>query len=269
MEQIKKLREITGAGIMDCKKALEVSNGDIPKAVTFLREKGISSAVKREAKEAREGLIGLIVEGARGAIIELNSETDFVARTGDFKALTAALTRKTLEQGEGIVEQNAVQDEVKELSGKVGEKMVFRRASRFEAGPGMFVSSYLHSNTRIGVLVLMEGPQNEAALQCGKDIAMQIAACRPRFVCAKDIPLEMIEERKKSYVEEIKNKPQAIQEKIASGKLEKWLTEVCLLDQVFIKNEDQKVGAYVAEVSNKAGAGVKVLRFVRFEVGIV
>jgi len=269
MEQVKKLREMTGAGIMDCKRALEASGGDIPKAATLLREKGIASAVKREAKEAREGLIGMSAQAARGAMIELNCETDFVARTDDFIKLAETLTRKDLEQGEGVLEQEPVLNLVRELSGKVGEKMVFRRANRYEAAAGTFVSSYLHSNKRIGVLVLMEGPQNEASLQCGKDIAMQVAAARARFVSAKDVPAEMVEEKKRSFVEEIKNKPREIQEKIAKGKLEKWFNDICLLDQSFIKNEEQKVSAYLAEVSGKIAATVKVVRFVRIEVGVV
>lgn len=266
MELVKKLREMTGAGIMDCKKALEASAGNIDKALSVLRDKGIAQATKREGREAKEGLVGLKVQGQIGALVELNCETDFVARTDDFKNMLEKLKEKTFSIGESAVTDAAVSDAILGLSGKLGEKVQCRRAGRLDAANGV-LGSYLHSNNKIGVLVALEVPQNEVAVQCARDLAMQIAASRAQFISSRDIPAELIEREKQFFLEDVKNKPANIQEKIAQGKLEKWFAEICLLDQIFIKNEDQKVSQYLAEIGVKAGASVKVQRFIRFEVG--
>lgn len=266
MEQVKKLREITGAGVMDCKKALEASAGDLDKAIDFLRHKGIASASKREDRQAKEGVIALEVAIGKAAMIELNCETDFVARTDDFQKLAAELVSKLFHSGEKILTEQAILDRVRELSGKVGEKMILSRGTLVEQKGG-FVASYLHSNKKIGVLVAMEGSgQNEQIQRFGKDAAMQIAASRALFVSRQDIPAEMLEREKELFREEIPNKPE-IQEKIITGKIEKWFENICLLDQVFIKDQNQKVKDYLAQVSKAAGQPLAVRRFVRFELG--
>ncbi len=267
MEQVKKLREMTGAGVMDCKKALEATEGDFPKAIEFLRRKGIAASANREAREAKEGLITLYVQDHQGAMVELNCETDFVARTEDFQKLAAEFAKKVFDAGEKVVSQEESLNRVRELSGKVGEKMVLRRGVRLEAKEG-FIAFYLHSNKKIGVLAVVQGNKsNEAVNLCGKDIAMQIAASRALFVSREEIPTEILEREREVFHTEMAGKPREIQEKIIQGKSEKWFEEVCLLDQRFIKNEDLKVKDYVAEIGQKAGQKVTVRRFVRFELG--
>ena len=267
MEELKKLREITGAGVMDCKKALEAFSGDFEKAIEFLKQRGIASAATREAREAKEGLITISVRGEKGALIELNCETDFVARTEDFKKLAEELSKRVLEKGEEVVEAEESVDEVKELSGKVGEKLVFRRGAQIEAKGG-FVAQYLHSNKKIGVLVSLDGNKSdESQIQCGKDIAMQIAASRPQFVSRQEIPMEILERQKEYFRSEVANKPHEIQDKIIQGKLEKWFEESCLLEQHFIKNEEERVKDYLADISKRTGQAITVRRFVRFELG--
>lgn len=267
MEQVKKLREMTGAGVMDCKKALEASSGDLEKAIEFLRHKGIASASKREDRQAKEGLILIEALGDKAAMIELNCETDFVARTDDFQKLAAELVAKLFHSGEKILTDQTVLDRVRELSGKVGEKMVFSRVSLIEQKQG-FVASYLHSNKKIGVLVAVEAAGSDEQVQrFGKDVAMQIAASRANFVSRQDIPAEMLEREKELFRGEIPNKPREIQEKIITGKIEKWYEQICLLDQAFIKDQNQKVKDYLAQVSKATGQSIAVRRFVRFELG--
>jgi len=157
MELVKKLREITGAGIMDCKKALEASAGNIDKALSVLRDKGIAQATKREGREAKEGLVGLKVQGQAGALAELNCETDFVARTDDFKNMLETLKEKTLSLGDSVVNDESVINAIRELSGKLGEKVQLRRAARLDAQSGV-LGTYLHSNNKIGILVSLTGP---------------------------------------------------------------------------------------------------------------
>jgi elongation factor Ts len=267
MEQVKKLREVTGAGIMDCKKALEASEGDVNKAIEYLRHKGIASASKREGREAKEGLISIHAPGTRAAVIELNCETDFVARTDEFKMLAEDFAKIVCEKGESAVSADESVNRVRELSGKVGEKMVLTRGKLVEA-PNGFVASYLHSNKKIGVLVAVEADSADpAAQQCGKDVAMQIAASRPMFVSREEIPSEFLEREKELFRAELPNKPREMQEKIIQGKLEKWYEIACLLDQVFIKNDKQRIKEYIAETGRKTGHPIAIRRFVRFELG--
>jgi elongation factor Ts len=267
MEDLKKLRELTGAGVMDCKRALEASQGDFAKAIEWLRQKGIGAAVAREGREAKEGLIAIKIEDRKAAMAELNCETDFVARTDEFAQLAQDLADKILREGEAVLEREAVADLVLELSGRVGEKMCFRRAARLEA-PAGFIASYLHSNRKIGVLVAVEAPsKTEELSQWAKNVAMQIAASRPNFVSRESIPKELLERQKEFFLPEVASKPPQIQEKIIQGKMEKWFEEICLLDQPYIRNEEQKVKDYLAEIRAKTGASVAVSRFVRFELG--
>ncbi|MBI4550274.1 MAG: elongation factor Ts [Candidatus Omnitrophica bacterium] len=267
MEQVKKLREMTGAGIMDCKKALEANEGNVEKAIEYLRHKGIASASKREGREAKEGLLAIHAEGTKAAVIELNCETDFVARTDEFKKLADDFAKKVCAKGEGAVTEEESVNRVRELSGKVGEKMVLTRGKVLESPQG-FVASYLHSNKKIGVLVAVEGNASDPAVQqCGKDVAMQIAAARPMFVSREEIPAEFLEREKELFRAELPNKPREMQEKIIQGKLEKWYEISCLLDQAFIKNDKQRVKEYIAETGRNAGQPIAIRRFARFELG--
>lgn len=267
MELIKKLREATGAGILDCKKALAESGNDIEKAVDFLRKKGIASASKRLDREAKEGIVIIETQGAKTAMIELNCETDFVARTDDFRGLAVDLAKKTLETGNEITAQPAVKEKVSEVSGKTGEKMTFDRAVRYESSASSVLATYVHSNQKIGVIVELEGPANEQIKELGKDLAMQIAAVNPRFISREQIPAEMTEKEKSIYQVEVQSKPQPIQEKIIAGKLEKWYSDICLVDQVFVKDEEKKIKDVVAAAGKTAGAPIKVKHFTRFQVG--
>lgn len=267
MEQVKKLRAMTGAGVMDCKKALEAADGDFTRAVEWLRHKGIASAALREGREAKDGVIALYVEGTKGAVIELNCETDFVARTEDFQKLAGELARKVFDRGSSALNEEETLNCVRELSGKVGERTLLRRGEVLEAKHGV-VASYLHSNKKIGVLVALEGDgAAEVTQQCGKDIAMQVAAARPLFVSREDIPQEILEREKELVLGDAAGKPREVQEKILQGKLAKWYEQVCLLEQLYIKNEDEKVRDYLAANVQAAGGRVRVRRFVRFELG--
>lgn len=267
MELIKRLREATGAGILDCKKALVESGDDIEKAAELLRKKGIASASKRLDRHAKEGLVVIEAQGAKTAMIELNCETDFVARTDGFQKLAAELIKKTLEAGSDITAKAEIKEKVSEMSGKTGEKMTFDRAVCYEGGAGSVLVSYVHSNQKIGVIVELEGPSNELTNELGKDLAMQIAAVNPRFISRDQVPAEMMEKEKSIYLAEVQSKPQPIQEKIIAGKLEKWYSDICLIDQVFVKDEDKKIKDVVAAAVKAAGAPVKVKHFTRFQVG--
>ncbi|MBI4432126.1 MAG: translation elongation factor Ts [Candidatus Omnitrophica bacterium] len=254
LDTIKDLRERTGAGIMDCKAALAASGNDIEKAVDFLRKKGMAQAAKRVGREAKEGLVGSRIDGKRAAIVEVNCETDFVARTDEFQDLLRLVLSETLASGEAALTAAKVTDRVAELSGKIGEKIVAKRAKLLEAKSGTLFT-YIHANNKLGILV--ELSLNDAAL--GKNIAMQIAASNPLCITRAEVPPAALEREKAIYREEIKGKPENIVEKILQGKLEKFYQNSCLLEQPYIKDDKMTVKQVLA--------GAEVKQFVRFQLG--
>ena len=259
---VKELRERTGAGMMDCKKALDETGGDMDKAIAWLREKGLSKAAKKAGRATAEGVIALAMaaDGKSAALVELKCETDFVAKNEEFLAKAKTLADTVL--ATGITTAEALPAEVTDLSGligKIGENMQVGRLAivRLE-GEGV-IGSYIHSNGKLGVLVTLHGP---ASAEVAKDVAMQVAAANPLCVSPDQVPAETLEQERSIYLNQVKQegKPDAIAEKIVEGRMRKFYQESCLLEQAFIK-DDKKA------VKDILGKGVQVGQFVRIAVG--
>jgi elongation factor Ts len=286
---IKELREATGAGVLDCKKALEATNGDVDKAVTLLRDKGLAAAAKKSSREANEGRVSVLVnKGAHvGAIVEVNCETDFVARTEEFQSFVDDLTRQVGQQSgpagvEELLQQpfaadgeRTIGEGITELVAKLGENIVLRRFDRIERnGPGL-IEGYVHPGSRIGVLVQVsvdsEGvAQSPALFDVVHDLALQIAAAAPQFIAVNDIPKATIDAQRAEYEAQLvgENKPDHIKERIVSGKLDKWYEEVCLLSQLFVKESSLTVEKLLAQKSEELGDALSVEGFIRYEIGL-
>lgn len=264
------LRERTGAGMMDCKKALTACEGDAEKAVDFLREKGLAAAAKKAGRIAAEGIVGAHTseDGKVGVIVEVNCETDFVAKTDDFKAFVAAIAKQVAEKNpasvEELLEQPYVGNPSETISAllnaavaKIGEKISIRRFARAEG----VVDTYVHLGGKIGVLVDVEGEADAAVLH---DVSMQIAAAKPSCISREDVNQADVEKEKEilraQALNEPKPKPEAIIEKMVNGRIEKYYKEVCLLEQPFVKDQD-------VSVKQMIGGRFKVLNFARFEMG--
>ncbi|MCL7746494.1 translation elongation factor Ts [Halalkalibacter alkaliphilus] len=266
---VKELREKTGAGMMDCKKALTETNGDMEKAVDFLREKGIASAAKKADRVAAEGLALVKSEGNKAVIVEVNSETDFVAKNENFQKLVGDLASHLISNTPASVEEaleqpfadgQSVQEYINASIAKIGEKISLRRFEVVEKEDGDVFGEYLHMGGRIGVLSVVGGSTDA---ELAKDIAMHVAAINPAYVSRDEVSQEEVEREREVLTQQALNegKPANIVEKMVEGRLSKYFEQVCLLDQAFVKDGDQKVGKYV---QNK-GASVK--SFIRYEVG--
>ncbi len=280
-EMVKELREKTGAGLMDCKAALAAAGADMEKAIDHLRTKGLAAAAKKSSRIASEGLVCAHVEGASGALVEVNCETDFVAKTEEFATLVKEIAALVHLKAPRDVEEalllqaggGTLAEKLTEKVAKIGEKLSFRRFARFEvpAGTPGVVVPYIHAGGKIGVLVQLvgAGPLSAEASALAKDLAMQVAAANPVYVSRKDVPPSVIEHEKSIYREQAKasGKPDKILDKIAEGKLEKYFGDFCILEQAFIKDPDRKVGQLLAEAGKAAGAEIGLKAFVRFQVG--
>ncbi len=263
-EAVKKLREQTGAGMMECKKALTESNGDFEKAVDLLRQKGLAAAAKKAGRIAAEGVIALRVDGTAGVLVEVNSETDFVAKNEEFRKFAGDLAELISKQNPSDVQtlsnlklgDASVEAKRQELIQKIGENLSVRRFVRFETKGK--IASYLHG-TRIGVIVDYEGGDE----QLGKDIAMQVAASNPLYLSRETVPAEDLNREKAIFEAQVKEsgKPANVVGKIVEGKLEKFFGETCLLEQIFIKDPDGK--QKVKDILK----GAVIRRFARFQVG--
>lgn len=268
-KMVKELRDQTGAGMMDCKKALTENDGDMDKAIDWLREKGISKAAKKADRVAAEGLAAIVVEGNKAVIAEINSETDFVAKNDNFKVLINDIASHILKTNPESVEAaleskmengQTVTEFLNNAIAKIGEKISLRRFQIVEKTDADAFGSYLHMGGRIGVLTLLEGTTDE---EVAKDVAMHAAAVNPRFVTRDEIPAEEIEREREVLKQQALNegKPEKIVEKMVEGRLNKFFEEISLVDQAFVKDTDQKVGKYV---QSKGGS---VKGFIRYEVG--
>ena len=271
VEAVKALRERTGAGMMDCKAALTASAGDVEKAIDFLRKKGMAQVAKRAGREAKEGLVMARVNGKKAALVEANCETDFVARTGDFKNLVSLSLDEALSHGENAALAEKITQKVAELSGKIGEKILVRRAKVVQSADGTFFS-YIHSNQKLGVILELsasraESKNNAVFQELGKNLAMQVAAANPLCLKRSEVPQALLEREKAIFKEEIKGKPENIIEKIIQGKLEKFYQSNCLTEQPFIKDDKVSVGQLVNEVAKKIGDTLEIKQFVRFQLG--
>ena len=268
-QMVKELREKTGAGMMDCKKALQETNGDFDAAFDYLREKGIAKAAKKADRIAAEGLTNVLVEGNSAVIYEVNAETDFVAKNEGFQQLVAELGAQLLAAKPSTLEDAlsqkvpsgvAVEEHINAAIAKIGERLSLRRFQIVDKSDADAFGAYLHMGGRISVLTVLEGTQDGSA---AKDVAMHVAAINPKYVNRDQIPQDELEHEKKVLTEQALNegKPAAIVEKMVVGRLSKYCEEVSLLDQPFVKNPDQKVADFV-----KATGG-QIREFVRFEVG--
>ncbi len=290
VEMVKELRGVTGAGVLDCKKALEATEGDLDKAIEYLREKGLDAAAKKANREANEGLVNVLVDesGQLGAIAEVNCETDFVARTEDFQAFVRAIVKQVSRETDvadaaallnrPFIEDQSVTvgEQLTQLIAKLGENMVLRRFARVERDGSGLIEGYVHPGSRIGVLVDVSAGNEDTARQAAfrelvHDLALQIAAAAPQYISPDDVPDQVLEaERAKYQAEAAKgNKPDHIKERIVSGKLDKWYEQVCLLRQPFVKDGDQSIRDLLAQKSKELGAPLTIERFVRYalEVG--
>ena len=283
---VKELREVTGAGMMDCKKALAATDGDMDKAVEFLREKGLAGAAKKAGRIAAEGIVAtaLTDDHKKAVVVEVNAETDFVAKNEKFQTYVADVAAQALNTSakdlDAFLEEKWAKDEsltVKEALASqiaiIGENMNIRRFEQVEEANG-FVASYIHAGGKIGVLIDVETDVvNDAITEMAKNVAMQAAALNPMFTSRDEVSAEYIAKETEILTAAAKNeKPDAndkIIEGMVKGRVNKELKETCLLDQVYVKAEDgkQSVSQYVAAVAKENGANIKIKKFVRFETG--
>ena len=276
-KDVSELRARTGAGMMDCKRALEETGGDMEKAVELLRKKGIAKAEKRVGRSASQGVVMVetSADGREGAMVELNCETDFVARTDGFQSLARALASHVAAHAEPGIDAGNVQDqpfaagktvaqEIKEVSGKVGEVVALNHHARFKPAEGV-VGHYLHHNGMVGVLVELAGASGDAALALARDIALHISFADPIGITGADVPAELVERERRIAEEQVaqEGKPEAIRAKIVDGKIRKFIAERTLLEQPFVRDDKTTVG----QVMKQVGAGITVTRFARFKVG--
>ena len=281
-QMVKDLRSMTGAGIMDCKEALREKDGDLEEAKRFLREKGLSSAAKKAGRETNDGLVESEVnsDARSGVLVEVNCETDFVAKTEDFRALVKNTLSHVKENGGQSLPPNpggeTLQEEVAAAIAKLGENILVSRGERYEIPEGQAgaVCSYIHPGGAIGVLVELRCASADVAGQdafteTAKDLAMHIAASSPKYLTSDLVPNNVIESERAILMAQSKDtgKPENIIAKIVDGRINKYLKEVCLMDQPFVKDPDQTIQALLKAKSKELGEEVEVFQFTRFQRG--
>ncbi len=279
--QVKQLREKTGAGMMDAKGALTEAGGDMEAAVDLLRKKGLSKAEKKSSRTAAEGLIGMALEGTKGAVVEINSETDFVARNENFQSFVKKVADVALTHGQDAetlgtanLDDKNVKDTLTDLVATIGENMTLRRSTVLGVEQGAVVG-YMHNALadglgKIGVLVGLESAGDVEKLNAlGKQIAMHVAAAFPQFLDRDSVDPGFIERERTVLIEQAKaeGKPEDIAQKMVEGRLRKYYEEICLLEQVFVIDNETKVGKLVEDAAADVGAPVRLTGFVRFQLG--
>lgn len=280
-QDVKELREKTGCGMMDCKKALTASNGDMTAAIDFLREKGLAAATKKSSRVAAEGLAMAYTNDdcSVGVAIEVNSETDFVAKNAEFQAFVKLCGETIMDKNPANVEEllkieladgKTVETALQEKILTIGENIKIRRFERFDG----VVAGYIHAAGKIGVLVKFDvkdaqAAQSDAFKVFAKDVAMQIAAVNPQYLDSNDVPADVLDHERKILKEQIVNdgKPENIADKIVEGRIGKFYKEVCLLKQPFVKDGSMSISDYAAQVSKNLGTEISIISFVRFERG--
>ncbi|MCD7731184.1 MAG: translation elongation factor Ts [Oscillospiraceae bacterium] len=280
INEIKDLMKATGVGMMDCKKALEEADGDREKAVTILREKGLATQAKKSGRVAAEGIVTSVVEGNVGAVVEVNIETDFAANNEEFKAFVAAVAKTVIEKNPADVDSlkaatisggdKSVEETLQDLFIKIRENMVIRRFARFE---GVLVP-YVHGGGSIGVMVKLDTDlPTDKVFEVGKDCALQVAAMNPSYLNREAVPAEVLENEKTIIMAQMAedpkmaSKPEQVKAKIAEGKVGKYYSENCLLEQAFVKDDKMTVQQYVDSVAKQLGGKIVVADYVRFERG--
>ena len=278
---VKELREKSGAGMMDCKKALAESGGDIEASIDWLRKKGLAAAAKKAGRVAAEGLVGVISEGTKGAVVEVNSETDFVARNEHFQGLVKMIGQVALDVGSDVEKIKAakvgditVEAAIADAIATIGENMTLRRAASLEVGKGV-VSSYIHNAViegagKMGVIVALEstGKTDELAT-LGRQLAMHVAAANPQAIDPAGLPADLVRREKDVLADKYRQqgKPENVIEKIVESGLKTFYKEVCLLEQAFIHDSGKSVAQALKEAEGKIGAPVKITGFVRYALG--
>lgn len=276
-KDVQALRERTGCGMMDCKKALSASEGDMDKAIEFLREKGLSAAAKKAGRIAAEGLVYAVVDGKVGAIVEVNSETDFVAKNASFQEFVHTCADTVIRQNPADVDAllactvngQTIDAMLKDKILTIGENLKVRRFQRYE---GVLIP-YIHGGGTHAVLVKFDTDDATAAkpefVTYGKDVAMQIAAANPGYLCKAEVPAEVLDKEKEILTQQAINegKPQAIAEKMVMGRISKYYKENCLLEQPFVKDDKLSIQQYTDQTAKELGASIKVVAFSRYEKG--
>ena len=279
-KDVQALREKTGCGMMDCKKALTETNGDMEAATDYLREKGLASQAKKAGRIAAEGTVAAVIENGVGAVVEVNAETDFVAGTDEFKALANKIATIVAKQNPADVDAllkctedgQTVEEMVQELFLKIRENIKVRRFARFEGK----VVTYIHAGGKIGVMVNFEGDvdaNDEQFITVGKNVAMQIAAMNPSYLDQASVPAEVLAKEQDILVAQMKedpkmaNKPEQVLQNIVKGKMGKYYKENCLVEQQFVIDGELTVGKYVEKSAKEMGKSFKIASFVRFEKG--
>jgi len=284
---VKELREMTGVGMLDCKKALAETDGDMQKAVELLREKGLAASAKKAGRIAAEGIVDckIAADGKSGVVVEVNSETDFVAKNPTFREYVDQVADQALESNAADIDtflaENWKFDTTVTVAGAlsqkvavIGENLKIRRFEKFTLDKAGMIVSYIHGGGRIGVMVKLSCDKAVPEIEeMGKNVCMQIAALNPKFVSDSDVPQDFIDHEKEILIKQTKedpknaSKPDNIIEKMIEGRLKKELKEFCLLDQMYVKDGEMNVAQYVASVAKATGSAIKVEKFVRFETG--
>ena len=272
------LREMSGAGMMDCKKALTACEGDMDKAMDYLREKSLAASAKKAARIAAEGIVSSYVTDDHkvGAIVEVNCETDFVAKTDDFKALVNSVAKLVVEKNPADVDElmaldcgdGTVAEMVNRAVAKIGEKITIRRFARME---GQLVDTYIHLGGKIGVIVAAKTADAEKARPAVHDVAMHIAAAAPTYVTKEEVPAAELEKEREILIAQAKNepnpKPDAIIHKMVDGRIQKYYKDVCLMEQVYVRDSSKTISQLVTEAIASIGEKITVRRFVRYQMG--
>ncbi len=280
---VKELRDKSGAGMMDCKKALTENNGDVDASVDWLRTKGLSTAAKKSGRVAAEGLVAVASSGTKGAVVEINAETDFVSRNETFQEFVEEVTKIALDKDgdkDAILAagypgaDRSVEDQLTANIATIGEHMSYRRSAVLSVSKGI-VASYVHSALKpglgkIGVLVALESEADTAVLETlGKQIAMHVAAASPDFLGKDDVDPEVLDRERQVQMDTAREsgKPENIIEKMIEGRIRKYYDEICLVEQAFVMDTDRKVGKVVADAAKEAGTAITLTAFARFELG--
>jgi elongation factor Ts len=277
-QDVKKLREQTGAGMMDCKKALQEMGGDFDQAVRYLREKGLAEAKKRSGREAKEGQITVAfsTDGSSAVMAEVNCETDFVSRTDEFSAFVQRVASGLLQSGATDMEQvpGDVEQEVKEAAASFGENVLLRRFARFDkSDPEKSVfNSYIHLGGKVGVLtefLIDKTADSQPVTDFMKNVSLQIASMEPVSISRDDIPAEILDEQKQIFMNQAREsgKPENILEKIVQGRISKYYAEACLLEQKYVRDSNMTIDEYRKSVESETGSSIQIARFKRFKLG--
>ena len=273
-QDVMELRKKTGAGVGDCKKALTETDGDMDKAIDFLREKGIATAAKKASRIAAEGIVAAKISGNVGVLVEVNCETDFVAKGDQYKEFVEGVCEYVVNNDVADIDAlvAAKSDETIAATAKIGEKISIRRFAKYVVEGGV-VESYIHGGGKVGVLVEISGCDCDTVKELAHDVALQIAAAKPLYLNASEVPSEVVAHEKEILMAQIQNdpklasKPQQVIEKMVEGKINKYYDENCLLNQVFIKDSSLTITKLVDSYAQKTGKALSIVRFTRFEMG--